>query len=35
VAGAAGPALASILIYLIMTIVLLFKPAGLFPPAAR
>lgn len=35
VASAAGPALASILIYLTMTFVLLFKPAGLFPPATR
>jgi branched-chain amino acid transport system permease protein len=35
VAGAAGPALASILIYLTMAIILLFKPAGLFPPATR
>jgi branched-chain amino acid transport system permease protein len=35
VAGAAGPALASILIYLTMAMILLFKPAGLFPPATR
>ena len=34
-ADAAGPALASILIYLIMAIVLAFRPAGLFPPASR
>jgi branched-chain amino acid transport system permease protein len=35
VASAAGPSLASILIYLTMTLVLVFKPAGLFPPATR
>ncbi len=35
VAGAAGPAIASILIYLTMVLVLIFKPAGLFPPARR
>jgi branched-chain amino acid transport system permease protein len=35
IAGAAGPAIASILIYLTMVLVLLFKPAGLFPPATR
>lgn len=34
-ASAAGPALASVLIYLIMSIVLLVRPAGLFPPANR
>jgi len=34
-AGAAGPAIASILIYLTMVVVLIFKPAGLFPPARR
>ncbi|MFM9859493.1 branched-chain amino acid ABC transporter permease [Pseudoxanthobacter sp. M-2] len=34
-ASAAGPALASILIYLTMTVVLVFRPAGLFPPATR
>jgi branched-chain amino acid transport system permease protein len=31
VASAAGPALASVMIYLIMAIVLYFKPQGLFP----
>ena len=31
VAAAAGPAIASMLIYLLMAIVLAFKPAGLFP----
>jgi branched-chain amino acid transport system permease protein len=35
VASAAGPALASILIYLTMTLVLVFRPAGLFPPSTR
>ncbi|MFD1911866.1 branched-chain amino acid ABC transporter permease [Halodurantibacterium flavum] len=35
VASTAGPALASILIYLIMCAVLAFKPEGLFPPASR
>jgi branched-chain amino acid transport system permease protein len=34
-ASAAGPAIASILIYLTMTIVLLVRPAGLFPPSMR
>jgi branched-chain amino acid transport system permease protein len=34
-AAAAGPAIASILIYLTMVLVLLFRPAGLFPPAQR
>ena len=34
-ASAAGPALASILIYLVMALVLAFRPAGLFPAAAR
>lgn len=34
-ASAAGPAIASILIYLIMIIVLVVRPAGLFPPATR
>jgi branched-chain amino acid transport system permease protein len=32
VAQAAGPAVASMLIYLLMAVVLAFKPAGLFPP---
>ena len=31
VAAAAGPAIASMLIYLLMAVVLAFKPAGLFP----
>ncbi|SFU16864.1 branched-chain amino acid ABC transporter permease [Mesorhizobium sp. YR577] len=35
VASSAGPALASILIYLTMTLVLIFRPSGLFPPANR
>jgi len=34
-ASAAGPALASILIYLTMTVVLVIRPTGLFPPASR
>lgn len=34
-ASAAGPALTSILIYLLMAAVLLIKPAGLFPPSSR
>jgi branched-chain amino acid transport system permease protein len=32
---AAGPALASMLIYLLMAIVLAFRPSGLFPPRGR
>lgn len=35
VASTAGPALASILIYVIMAAVLAFRPEGLFPPASR
>ena len=35
VASAAGPALASILIYVTMAIVLVVRPAGLFPPSSR
>lgn len=35
VASSAGPSLASILIYLTMTLVLIFRPEGLFPPASR
>ncbi|WP_062221119.1 branched-chain amino acid ABC transporter permease [Aureimonas sp. D3] len=35
VASSAGPSLASILIYLSMTLVLIFRPSGLFPPANR
>lgn len=35
VASSAGPSLASILIYLTMTLVLIFRPSGLFPPANR
>ncbi|MUZ75925.1 branched-chain amino acid ABC transporter permease [Agrobacterium vitis] len=35
VASSAGPSLASILIYLTMTLVLIFRPSGLFPPASR
>lgn len=34
-ASTAGPALASILIYIVMGVVLLFKPQGLFPPVSR
>jgi branched-chain amino acid transport system permease protein len=34
-ASAAGPAMTSILIYLVMASVLLVKPAGLFPPSSR
>ncbi len=34
-AQAAGPAIASMLIYLLMAVVLAFKPAGLFPVQAR
>ncbi|MCP4562779.1 MAG: branched-chain amino acid ABC transporter permease [Bosea sp.] len=35
VSSSAGPALASILIYLSMAFVLVLRPAGLFPPASR
>lgn len=35
VASSAGPSLASILIYLTMTLVLVFRPEGLLPPASR
>ncbi len=35
VANAAGPALASMLVYLLMVLVLAFKPDGLFPVKAR
>lgn len=35
VASAAGPSLASVLIYVTMIGVLLFRPSGLFPPANR
>jgi branched-chain amino acid transport system permease protein len=31
IANAAGPALASMLIYIVMVAVLFFKPQGLFP----
>jgi branched-chain amino acid transport system permease protein len=34
-ADSAGPALASMLIYLLMAVVLLFRPQGLFPVRAR
>ena len=34
-ASAAGPALTSVLIYLLMAVVLLVKPQGLFPAARR
>ena len=35
VAQTAGPALASMLIYLLMILVLFFRPEGLFPAGAR
>ena len=35
IAAAAGPAVASMLIYLLMAVVLAFKPAGLFPVQSR
>ncbi len=31
-AEAAGPALSSMLIYLLMAVILFFRPQGLFPP---
>ena len=31
----AGPALASMLIYILMAVVLYFRPQGLFPPRGR
>jgi len=31
VASAAGPAIASVMIYLLMAVVLYFRPQGLFP----
>jgi branched-chain amino acid transport system permease protein len=34
-ADQAGPALASILIYILMAVVLFFRPQGLFPPRMR
>ena len=34
-ADAAGPALASMLIYILMALVLFFRPQGLFPPRGR
>jgi branched-chain amino acid transport system permease protein len=34
VAGAAGPAIASVMIYLLMAVVLFFRPQGLFPARA-
>ena len=34
-ADEAGPALASMLIYLLMAAVLFFRPQGLFPPRGR
>lgn len=34
-ASTAGPAIASVLVYLIMVFVLAFRPEGLFPPARR
>ena len=35
IAETAGPALASMLIYLLMILVLFFRPEGLFPASAR
>ena len=35
IANAAGPALASIAVYLLMIVVLAFKPNGLFPVRNR
>jgi branched-chain amino acid transport system permease protein len=34
-AAAIGPALASMLVYLMMAVILAFKPEGLFPLRAR
>jgi branched-chain amino acid transport system permease protein len=34
-ASAAGPALSSMLIYLLMAVILVVRPAGLFPAASR
>ena len=34
-AEAAGPALSSMLIYILMAAVLFFRPQGLFPPKVR
>tara|TARA_B100000683_G_C12225600_1_gene446902 strand:+ start:263 stop:436 length:174 start_codon:yes stop_codon:yes gene_type:complete len=31
-ADGAGPALASMMIYILMAVILVFKPTGLFPP---
>ena len=31
----AAPAIASLLIYIVMALVLFFKPQGLFPPRTR
>ncbi len=31
-ADGAGPALASMLVYILMAVILIVKPAGLFPP---
>jgi branched-chain amino acid transport system permease protein len=31
-ADGAGPALASMMVYILMAVVLVFKPTGLFPP---
>ena len=31
-ADGAGPALASMMVYILMSLVLVFKPTGLFPP---
>ena len=33
-ASAAGPAIASVMIYLVMAVILFFKPQGLFPARA-
>jgi branched-chain amino acid transport system permease protein len=34
-ASTAGPAISSMLIYLLMALVLVLRPEGLFPPASR
>jgi branched-chain amino acid transport system permease protein len=34
-ASTAGPALSSMLIYLVMAVILVIRPAGLFPAASK
>lgn len=34
-ASGAGPALAQMMVYILMAVILIFRPQGLFPPAAR